>query len=88
MGASESLWWRDICPKIPSYRITDVAKAIHPHLEHKVVVIRPGEKIHEEMITEADSFNTIDLGKYFAILPSDGSKRMTPTHSLYQYGKG
>ena len=62
-------------PKIPSYRITDVAKAIHPHLEHKVVGIRPGEKIHEEMITEADSFNTIDLGKYFAILPSDGKAK-------------
>lgn len=57
-------------PKIPSYRITDVAKAIGPDCEYPVVGIRPGEKIHEEMITSSDSFNTVDLGKYFAILPS------------------
>lgn len=59
-------------PKIPSYRITDVAKAIGPDCEHRVVGIRPGEKIHEEMITESDSFNTVDLGRYYAILPSSG----------------
>jgi len=58
-------------PKIPSYRITDIAKAIGPDCEHPVIGIRPGEKIHEEMITSNDSFNTVDLGKYFAILPSD-----------------
>lgn len=56
-------------PKIPSYRITDVATAIGPDCEQKVIGIRPGEKIHEEMITEADSFNTADLGKHYAILP-------------------
>ena len=56
-------------PKIPSYRITDVAQAIGPECEHPVVGIRPGEKIHEEMITASDSFNTVDLGRYFAILP-------------------
>ena len=60
-------------PKIPSYRITDVAKAIGPACEHPVIGIRPGEKIHEEMITSSDSFNTVDLGKYFAILPSAGA---------------
>lgn len=59
-------------PKIPSYRITDVAKAIGPECEYPVVGIRPGEKIHEEMITQSDSFNTVDLGQYFAILPSAG----------------
>jgi UDP-N-acetylglucosamine 4,6-dehydratase len=59
-------------PKIPSYRITDVAKAIGSDCEYPVVGIRPGEKIHEEMITESDSFNTVDLGQYFAILPSAG----------------
>ncbi len=59
-------------PKIPSYRITDVAKAIGPYCEHPVVGIRPGEKIHEEMITQSDSFNTIDLGRYYAILPAAG----------------
>lgn len=56
-------------PKIPSYRITDVAQAIGPECEHPIVGIRPGEKIHEEMITASDSFNTVDLGRYFAILP-------------------
>lgn len=66
-------------PKIPSYRITDVAKAIGPDCEHPVVGIRPGEKIHEEMITESDSFNTVDLGRYYAILPSAGS------HSVESY---
>ena len=59
-------------PKIPSYRVTDVASAIGPDCEHPVVGIRPGEKIHEEMITASDSINTVDLGKYFAILPSAG----------------
>ena len=59
-------------PKIPSYRITDVARAIGPDCEHPVVGIRPGEKIHEEMITSSDSFNTVDLGRYYAILPSAG----------------
>ena len=58
-------------PKIPSFRITDVAKAIAPNLPIKIIGIRPGEKIHEEMITTSDSFSTIDLGNYFAILPSD-----------------
>jgi UDP-N-acetylglucosamine 4,6-dehydratase (inverting) len=60
-------------PKIPSYRVMDVAQAVGPECEHTVVGIRPGEKIHEEMITASDSFNTVDLGKYFAILPSAGA---------------
>ena len=57
-------------PKLPSYRIIDVAKAIGPDCEHRIVGIRPGEKIHEEMITVSDSYNTVDFGPYFAILPS------------------
>lgn len=57
-------------PKIPSYKITDIATAIAPDCETKIVGIRPGEKLHEEMITDTDSLNTIDLGKYYAILPS------------------
>ena len=60
-------------PKIPSYRILDVVKAIAPKAKIKMIGIRPGEKIHEEMITTSDSFTTIDLGAYYAILPSDGS---------------
>ena len=59
-------------PKIPSYRITDVAEAIGPSCEKPITGIRPGEKIHEEMITASDSFTTVDLGEYYAILPSDG----------------
>jgi UDP-N-acetylglucosamine 4,6-dehydratase/5-epimerase len=57
-------------PKIPSYKITDIATAIAPECKTRVVGIRPGEKLHEEMITDTDSLNTIDLGRYYAILPS------------------
>ena len=57
-------------PKIPSYTITDIATAIAPECKTRVVGIRPGEKLHEEMITDTDSLNTIDLGRYYAILPS------------------
>lgn len=58
-------------PKIPSYRITDVATAIGPDCKQVNVGIRPGEKIHEDMITSADSAYTVDYGHYYAILPSD-----------------
>jgi UDP-N-acetylglucosamine 4,6-dehydratase (inverting) len=68
--AIDKAWGGEVfVPKIPSYRITDVAKAIAPKLEHRKVGIRPGEKMHEEMITSSDSYNTVDLGKYYAILP-------------------
>jgi len=66
-------------PKIPSYRIMDVAQAIGPDCEYPIVGVRPGEKIHEEMITASDSFNTVDLGRYFAILP------MTAKYGRAQY---
>lgn len=70
MYALKNAWGGELfVPKIPSYRITDLAEAIGPDCEHKEVGIRPGEKIHEEMITASDSFNTVDLGDYFAILP-------------------
>ena len=55
-------------PKIPSYRIVDIAKAVAPGVKTKIVGIRPGEKIHEEMITKSDSLNTIEFKKYFAII--------------------
>ena len=71
MHAIEHAWGGEIfIPKIPSYNITDVAKAIAPECKLEIVGIRPGEKIHEEMITSSDSYNTYDLGKYFTILPS------------------
>jgi FlaA1/EpsC-like NDP-sugar epimerase len=57
-------------PKIPSYRITDVAKAIAPHAKFKIIGIRPGEKLHEEMITATDSMNTIEFDTYYAITPN------------------
>lgn len=66
-------------PKIPSYRVTDLAQAIGPECEHPIVGIRPGEKLHEEMITASDSFNTVDLGPYYAILP------MAAKYSVDQY---
>lgn len=74
MHALEHAWGGELfVPKIPSYKILDVAEAIGPNCEKPIVGIRPGEKIHEEMITHSDSFNTYDLGKYYAILPQSSS---------------
>jgi UDP-N-acetylglucosamine 4,6-dehydratase (inverting) len=71
MHAMEHAWGGEIfIPKIPSYKITDVAQAVAPECELEIIGIRPGEKIHEEMITASDSFYTYDLGKYYTILPS------------------
>lgn len=68
--AFKNAWGGEIfVPKIPSYRITELANAIGPDCEIKVTGIRPGEKIHEEMITASDSMNTLDCGKYYTILP-------------------
>jgi len=73
--ALEHAWGGELfVPKIPSYRLVDVAEAIGPECEKPIVGVRPGEKIHEEMITSSDSYNTYDLGKYFVILPSTLSK--------------
>ena len=73
----EHAWGGEILvPKIPSYRITDVAMAIGPECQHPVVGVRPGEKVHEEMITTSDSPNTVDLGSSYAILPSGASYSM------------
>jgi UDP-N-acetylglucosamine 4,6-dehydratase (inverting) len=67
----ENQWGGEIyVPKIPSYKITDVAEAIAPQASKPIVGIRPGEKLHEEMITETDSYNTVDCGKYYVILPT------------------
>ena len=70
LHALEHAWGGEIfVPKIPSYRILDLAEAIAPDCTLETIGIRPGEKIHEEMITPSDSFTTYDLGKYYAILP-------------------
>lgn len=67
-------------PKIPSYKIGTLAKVIAPNAIHEDVGIRAGEKLHEEMITESDSYNTIEFDKYFAILPSDADKQKYINH--------
>ena len=74
-------------PKIPSYRITDVAKAIAPNLPMKEIGIRPGEKLHEEMITPTDSLSTIDLGNYYAILPSVAFNHSTESYLKHHNAK-
>ncbi len=84
-------------PKIPSYRITDVATAVAPECKQEIVGVRPGEKIHEEMITASDSFYTVDLGKYYAILPSSAGYTVkeycadtgaTPVPAGFSYNSG
>lgn len=103
-GVAMVLWALDhglggelFVPRIPSYRIMDVAEAIGPGCKKPVTGIRPGEKIHEEMITSSDSFTTIDLDNYYAILPSDGSVhrsydqagiRYTPVPDGFAYNSG
>lgn len=82
LHALDTAWGGELfVPKIPSYKITDVASAIAPNCEQRVVGIRPGEKVHEEMITSSDSFTTYDLGKYYVILPT------TPSWDLEEYCK-
>jgi len=82
-------------PKIPSYKIETVARAIAPNAELVEVGIRPGEKLHEEMITESDSYNTIEFDKYYAILPTDVNKNKyldhfnaRPTPVGFKYNSG
>ena len=68
--ALEKSWGGELfVPKIPSYKIVDVASAIGPDCIQDEVGIRPGEKLHEEMITASDAINTYDIGEYYAILP-------------------
>jgi UDP-N-acetylglucosamine 4,6-dehydratase (inverting) len=69
--AIEHAWGGELfVPKIPSYKITALAEAIAPDCRTEIVGIRPGEKIHEEMITETDALNTYDCGRYYVIAPS------------------
>jgi len=69
--ALEHMWGGEIfIPKIPSYKITDLASAVDSHCRQEIIGIRPGEKLHEEMITETDSLSAIEFEKYFVIMPS------------------
>ena len=67
----ESFGGEIVVPKIPSYKIVDLANAIGPNCEHKIMGIRSGEKLHEELITSSESLTTLDIGKYYLIFPSD-----------------
>jgi len=88
MHALFQAWGGEIfIPKIPSYRITDVAEAVAPECEHRVIGIRPGEKIHEEMITPSDSFYTYDLGKYYTILPAVPKWKLSDFLEAFQGSK-
>ncbi len=70
LAINNSLGGEIYVPKLPSYRVKDVAQAIAPNVEHEIIGIRPGEKIHEEMISPADSLNTIEYEKHYLILPA------------------
>ena len=74
-------------PKIPSYKITDLANAIGPSCKKIVIGIRPGEKIHEEMITSSDSYTSYDAGKFFIILPSNNLKMIRKVNKIYKIKK-
>ena len=72
LNSFKRMWGGEIfVPKLPSYNISDLATAICDKCEQKIIGVRSGEKIHEEMITSSDSYNTYDLGKYFVILPQN-----------------
>lgn len=69
--ALENMYGGEIfVPKIPSYRILDIAEAIAPDCRIEIIGIRPGEKLHEEMITKTDANNSLEFEQYFVILPS------------------
>lgn len=71
MRALANMWGGEIfVPKLPSYRITDVAEAVAPSCRINNIGIRPGEKLHEEMITETDALNSLEFSSYYVILPS------------------
>ena len=79
----EALGGEIFVPKIPSYRVVDVATAIAPDCKQEIIGIRPGEKLHEEMITAADSFSTLDAGDRYVIIPSIAQ---SPTKYVEHYG--
>ena len=85
MHALEHAWGGEIfVPKIPSYDIMTLAEAIGPECEKPIIGLRPGEKVHEEMITASDSYFTYDLGKYYTILPSNHSWKLEDFIAMFK----
>lgn len=71
LKALEMMWGGEIyVPKIPSYLITDLAEAVAPGCRFRFIGVRPGEKLHEEMITVSDAINTVELENEYVIMPS------------------
>ena len=86
--ALKNAWGGELfVPKIPSYKIVDVASAIGPNCKHEIIGIRPGEKIHEEMITSSDSFTTYDINNYYVILPIEPNWELNEFISEYNAKK-
>jgi len=71
-------------PNLPSYKVIDLAQSIAPKAKIEFIGIRPGEKIHEELITKSESVNTINLGKYFAILPTTMDSKITNFYKKFK----
>ena len=71
LNCLSKMWGGELfVPKIPSYKILDVAEAIAPKCKLNNIGIRSGEKLHEEMITKTDAISTVEFKDYFVILPS------------------
>ena len=92
-GVDMVLWTLDnsfggeiLVPKIPSFKITDLAEAVGPSCKKKIIGIREGEKIHEDLITSAESFSTIDIGDYYVILP-ESNMDISKYKNKFQYCK-
>ena len=101
ISSFDRMWGGELfVPNIPSYRITDLSEAIAPNLKIKIIGIRPGEKLHEEMITVTDSLKTIEFKDYFVIIPSmklwstekfineSSSEKGTPCEDGFSYNSG
>ncbi len=85
VNALNIMWGGEIfVPRIPSYRINDVAEAIAPECKREIIGIRPGEKLHEEMITETDGISSLEFPGHFVILPA--IQRWSPTEYAEKLG--
>ncbi|MBI4120274.1 MAG: UDP-N-acetylglucosamine 4,6-dehydratase (inverting) [Parcubacteria group bacterium] len=85
LRALQNMWGGEIfVPKIPSYKITDLATAVDPNCRQEIIGVRPGEKLHEEMITATDSASTFEFADYFVVVPS--RKEWSEVEYLKAYG--